>query len=193
MFFVGSAVRNCQIAARLYLDYAEAAGHFQYITVQIQRHSAVNCQSTADFNITLQCDPGNTAICQCSRQFFGCRHLFHTVCNRQCCVQPVQGSCRFISRYTFWGTQLLCGCRGIQHLSGFCCRYRRGDQRKYHGTAKQRRIEPNFLLFHELFSSHCCDAFPFPVPCPRCSLSRSLIHSTVIMTAVAKEITPTST
>ena len=71
MYFVGSAVRNCQIAARLYLDYAEAAGHFQYITVQIQRHSAVNCQSTADFNITLQCDPGNTAICQCSRQFFG--------------------------------------------------------------------------------------------------------------------------
>ena len=193
MYFVGSAVRNCQIAARLYLDYAEAAGHFQYITVQIQRHSAVNCQSTADFNITLQCDPGNTAICQCSRQLLRCRHFLHTVCYRQCCVQSVQNRCSFISRCAFRGTRTLCGCRGIRQLSGFCCRYRRGDQRKYHGTAKQRRIEPNFLLFHELFSSHCCDAFPFPVPCPRCSLSRSLIHSTVIMTAVAKEITPTST
>ena len=187
------AIRNCQIAARLYLDYAEAAGHFQYITVQIQRHSTVDRQRRANIDILLQRDSGNTAICQCSRQFFGCRHLFHTVCNRQCCVQSVQNRCSFISRCAFRGTRTLCGCLGIRHLSGFCCRYRRGDQRKYHGTAKQRRIESNFLLFHELFSSHCCDAFPFPVPCPRCSLSRSLIHSTVIMTAVAKEITPTST
>ena len=186
-------VLNRQIAVRLHLDYAVAAGHFQYITVQIQRHSAVNCQSTADFNIILQCDYGNTAICQCVRQLIRCRHFLHTVCYRQCCVQSVQNRCSFISRCAFRGTRTLCGCRGIRQLSGFCCRYRRGDQRKYHGTAKQRRIEPNFLLFHEFFSSHCCDAFPFPVPCPRCSLSRSLIHSTVIMTAVEKEITPTST
>ena len=53
MYFVGSAVRNCQIAARLYLDYAEAAGHFQYITVQIQCHSTVDRQCRADIDIPL--------------------------------------------------------------------------------------------------------------------------------------------
>ena len=187
------AVRNCQIAVRLYLDYAAAAGHFQYTTVQIQCHSTVDRQCRADIDIPLQCDPGKTAICQCPSQFLRCRHFLHTVCNRQCCVQSVQGRCSFISRCAFQRTQLLCGCRGICQLSGFCCRYRRGDQRKYHGTAKQRRIDPYSLLFHLFFPSRCCDAFPFPVPCPQCSLSRSLIHSTVIMTAVAKEITPTST
>ena len=187
------AVLNRQIAARLYLDYAEAAGHFQYITVQIQCYSTVDRQCRADIDILLQCDPRNTAICQCGSQFLRCRHLCHTVCGQRRHGQSVQHRCSFISRCAFRGSRTLCGCRGIRQMSGFCCRYRRGDQRKYHGTAKQRRIDPSSLFFHLFFPSRCCDAFPFPVPCPRCSLSRSLIHSTVIMTAVAKEITPTST
>ena len=46
-------VLNRQIAVRLHLDYAVAAGHLQYTTVQIQCHSTVDRQCRADIDIPL--------------------------------------------------------------------------------------------------------------------------------------------
>ena len=84
MYSLGIAVLQRQIAdirivfTAFYQKYAAAAGHFQYITVQIQRDGAPDRQGRADVDVGRQLDLRQRAVCQCGGQFRLC-------CDRRRC------------------------------------------------------------------------------------------------------------
>ena len=84
MYSLGIAVRQRQLAEivfgviAFYQKHAAAAGHFQHVTVQIQRDGAPDRQGRADVDVIHQLDLRHRAVCQCGGQFRLC-------CDRRRC------------------------------------------------------------------------------------------------------------